>query len=92
MRRVHVLGAAAAMVAGLGVASLGLAGDFQIQRPTPDAIKALAIPCPAGWHATPGSSQTNFTCVPNKPAPIKCPPGTSYIATDCAVGCRPVIK
>ena len=34
-----------------------------------------AFVCPAGWHRKPGPAVGNATyaCVPNKPAPIKCP-------------------
>lgn len=37
-----------------------------------------AFNCPSGWHRKPGTAQ--YVCVPNKPAPIKCPevPGKVY--------------
>jgi hypothetical protein len=54
------------------------------------------MPCPVGWHlksGTPGKGR--YTCVPDKPKPITCPPGTYYFDNTeggCFVGCNETIK
>ncbi len=65
-----------------------------VQQPTPIPVPVFV--CPSGWHKKPGAS---YVCVPNKPAPSKCPKGYEYfeqltcIGTGgacwgCEVGCK----
>jgi hypothetical protein len=52
---------------------------------------ALLNPCPQGWHKVSGSADGAFTCKPNKPAPMQCPPKHQWFESECAVGCQQVI-
>jgi hypothetical protein len=60
----------------------------------PTQPKIPEYQCPPGWVIKAGSFQNNqyTSCVPAKPAPIKCPPKTVYFQKDCVVGCAPVVK
>jgi len=66
----------------------------QVDKSSPQLF--LSKPCPSGWHlksGTPGKSR--YSCVPDKPAPIKCPTGYFYVDysdTQCWVGCNEIIK
>ena len=69
------------------------------QQAKPDIVaptqpKIPEYQCPPGWVIKAGSFQNNqyTSCVPVKPAPIKCPPKTVYFKKDCVVGCAPVVK
>jgi hypothetical protein len=52
---------------------------------------ALQNPCPQGWHKVSGNADGAFTCKPNKPAPMQCPPKHQWFESECAVGCQQVI-
>ena len=51
--------------------------------------------CPTGWHVAGKYDPANFTCVPNTPAKITCPPGSQYFEEKgpsgavCDFGCNP---
>jgi hypothetical protein len=56
----------------------------------------LPMMCPPGWHKTISNTE-QFTCEPNKPAPMKCPEGWKYVeAIKCingiqlGGGCNPI--
>jgi hypothetical protein len=70
----------------------------KVSNPTPPTagintgvVVAMTNPCPQGWHKVSGQANGAFTCKPNKPAPIQCPPKHQYFETECAVGCQQVI-
>lgn len=70
----------------------------KVSNPTPTNLTlgvkpgmVLANPCPQGWHKVSGNADGAFSCKPNKPAPIQCPPKHQYFESDCAVGCQQVI-
>jgi hypothetical protein len=59
--------------------------------PAASPVVNMTNPCPAGWHKTSGSAGSAFTCAPNKPAPVQCPPKTQYFDSGCSVGCSAII-
>jgi len=54
-------------------------------------VMAMTNPCPQGWHKVSGSADGAFTCKPNKPAPMQCPPKHQWFENECAVGCQQII-
>lgn len=52
-------------------------GSAPVTQIPGDKILKPAFVCPSGWHLKPGAQ---YACVPNKPAPVKCPevPGKVY--------------
>ena len=82
-----------------GSISIAFAAEkIGVKPTTAQSVTNLPIlnPCPTGWHVksgTPGKSR--YSCVPDKPAPIKCPAGYIYFDNSeagCFVGCNEIIK
>jgi hypothetical protein len=71
---------------GQAQATVKVMGTIKISAQAAKAV--FHNPCPAGWHKKSGEANGAFSCVPNKPAPIQCPSGTSYYESECAVGCQ----
>ena len=82
-----------------GSISVVFAAEKVAVKPTatvqPVTTLPIIKPCPTGWHVksgTPGKSR--YTCVPDKPAPIQCPPKYQYFDNSeagCFVGCTEII-
>jgi hypothetical protein len=99
MKVSKVLVAAASLTILAGSVSVALAAEkvaVKTGAAQPVVTAPIAKPCPTGWHlksGTPGKGR--YTCVPDKPAPIQCPPGTYYIdntEAGCFVGCNEKVK
>ncbi|RPI75521.1 MAG: hypothetical protein EHM45_14885 [Desulfobacteraceae bacterium] len=58
--------------------------------PKGPSLPVGANPCPPGWRKKSGEANGAFSCVPNKPTKIQCPPGTAYYENECSVGCQVV--
>jgi hypothetical protein len=71
----------------------------KVANPTPNnasiglkgGVAVLANPCPQGWYKVSGDANGAFTCKPNKPAPMQCPPKHQWVETECSVGCQQII-
>lgn len=82
------------LVASLTFLTSSLSIAFAVERigVNPTTVQ----PCPIGWHVKSGTpGQSRYTCVPDKPAPIKCPAGYKYFDNSeagCFVGCNEIVK
>jgi len=66
-----------------------------IQQNVSQSAAPIVTPCPTGWHLKSGSLGKAFTCVPNKPSPLKCSPGFYYVdntESGCFIGCQEIVK
>jgi hypothetical protein len=71
----------------------------KVSNPVPVGAPSIGInpgmvltnPCPQGWHKVSGNAGGAFTCKPNKPAPMQCPPKHQWVESECSVGCQQII-
>ena len=98
MKVSKVLVAAASLTILAGSVTIALAVEkVPVKAGTAPQVSNLPIikPCPTAWHlksGTPGKGR--YTCVPDKPAPIQCPPKYKYFdntEAGCFVGCTEVL-
>lgn len=62
----------------------------EIDIDPPAQATSVAPSCPQGWTLAKKDDQTGaFSCVPAKPGPVPCPPGTKWFDDGGSVGCRP---
>jgi hypothetical protein len=88
LRRLIMVVLAIAFIGGMSAVVWSGTPKYQKKKDFEPQVKVV---CPIGWHKITAPGEL-IKCVPDKPKPIKCPEGTIYYETECAVGCKAEIK